>query len=639
MKSNLGYLESIDSGSNYSFGDKMERASAPRSLFDLSHLCTTTLFNAGGVVPLTWFETLPGDDIDINVSSILRVLPQVVPMYSRERLYVYAFWSRYYDLTDIFDVFMRKGYSGDVIEQLPVMNGNGFNNDQTIVPESLGDYLGLPVGATSSELFGAGVSALPFMMYLRIWRDYFCNKNYFINDRVILPDDDSRFRLGKNGQLLSATDNGVTFSFDFASTSYDGLTFDDDSNSVYHFGLFSHLYPSDYFMSALPFTQRGTAPSLKGTIPSNSIGIESAIDFANAIVPEGGDGNVLPIGINRKGQLGIVSAPLSASGNSPFITVAETGQKYHIKGGSSGSTVMDIKFTGDTMIHPNTDVALVDALNKAVVSSSVVGSDLSLGITLNDIRKLAVEQIELEKMARTDGSYFQFGLTFFGEPSKSARDYRPYYIGGTYKNIVFTEVLQTAGSSVGTTDPSSSSPLGAYAGHGITGITDGRLGHVHCDDYGMVMILACIMPDIYYSQGLDKKWTKINQADFYLPERARLGMIPILNQELFYAGNNGTNEGEDRYLWAYQNPFDELRYIPNRICGKIADPNNKSFFPYTQSRKFDRLPNWSREFAQASDVRKDSFFAPSESAYSAQFSFDIRAVRPLPYKPVPAKII
>ena len=129
------------------------------------------------------------------------------------------------------------------------------------------------------------------------------------------------------------------------------------------------------------------------------------------------------------------------------------------------------------------------------------------------------------------------------------------------------------------------------------------------------------------------------ESDKYKPERARLGMQPILNKELFYAGNNGNDVGDDNYLWAYQNPYDWLRYLPNKIHGKIADTTNKSFFPYTQSRKFTQLPNWGRSFSEAKNVRKDYLYAPIEDAYSAQFSMNIRAVRPIPYKATPAQII
>ena len=71
----------FDTGSNYRFGDKMLTADFPRSLFDLSHLVTTTIPNAGLVFPITLWRTLPTDDYDISVRSLLRVLPQVVPLY------------------------------------------------------------------------------------------------------------------------------------------------------------------------------------------------------------------------------------------------------------------------------------------------------------------------------------------------------------------------------------------------------------------------------------------------------------------------------------------------------------------------------------------------------------------------------
>ena len=46
-------------------------------------------------------------------------------------------------------------------------------------------------------------------------------------------------------------------------------------------------------------------------------------------------------------------------------------------------------------------------------------------ITLNSLRELSAQQSILEKMARTDGSYAQFGQTFFGRSSKNALDYKP----------------------------------------------------------------------------------------------------------------------------------------------------------------------------------------------------------------------
>lgn len=597
MNDMLNTLEGFDSGSNYKFGNKMEKASCPRSLFDLSHLNTMTIDNAGLLIPIALMETLPSDDFDINVDCLLRVMPQVVPLYSRQRLFIYGFWSRYSDLWNNWQVFMDKGYTGNVQKSIPVLKTGknaSYASGKTVLPNSLFDYLGCPIGTTLDNMFkatgGANISALPWMMYLRIYRDYFMNKNEWINDRVILPDDDSRFRLDDDGQLLSAKDNSKVFNLACDDTHAEDLSV---SGNNYYMGLLYHDYPDDYFTSALPFTQRGTAPSLPTTLDLSNVGL----DFSQSNFYAYNDGN---------NNLDVYASSSSSATVPLYLPV-----------GTSAT------ITGENNTKWRNQLARGKLTNTTV----------STGILLEDIRRLAVQQIELERLARTDGSYKQFGLSFFGESSKASYDFRPYYIGGTYKNIAFTEVIQNAPAAAGQT------PLGTYAGHGITGISNGRIGHIHCDDYGLIMLVACIMPDVYYSQGLDRVLTDSLQSDKWLPERVKLGMQPIYNKELYYAGNNGSSSGQDNYLWAYQNPFDYLRYMPNKIHGKIADSSNNTFFPYTQSRNFNALPNWGRSFSEAKDVRKSYLFAPTENAYSAQFGINIRAVRPLPYKAIPAEII
>lgn len=593
--------DSFDSGSNYKFGEKMNRPNNPRSLFDLSHTVITTMKNGGILQPVTIFRCLPGDDHEISADVLVRVLPQVVPLYTRQRIKLYAFYSRCSDLWNNWQVFMDKGYTGNVEKNIPHMTENNthIGNESTIsiTPDSLQDCLGLPIGASIDSLLDANISMLPFMMYLRIYRDYFMNKNEWINDRILLPDDDSRFRLDDDGNLLSAKDLNK-----LAKVSFDNsdITYDTDGNLIY--GLLYHEFADDYFTTALPFTQRGTTPKLNYSVDLSNIGI----DFTDSVDTYATGNSYTYVGLeyqNNTNQL------VTGTGNGNTGVVADNNKAEN----------------------------LIKTLNKA----KLLGTNIGLEITLEDIRGLAISQTILETLARTDGSYAQFGLSFFGEISKAAHDYRATFIGATYKNFAFTEVLQTAGSTVPTTEESGNTPLGAYAGHGITGMNNNYIGRIHCDDYGFIMIIACIMPDVLYSQGLDKIWTDSIQEQMYLPDRAKLGLQPIYNKELFYAGNNSSEIGGDDYLWAYQNPFDDYRYMQNKIKGKIADPTNRTFFPYSQSRKFTQLPNWGHSFSVASDdnVRKDYLFAPIEDAYTCQFQFNIRTVRELPYKPIPAKII
>lgn len=251
-------LDSIDSGSNYKFADKLQVANPPRSLFDLSHRNTFTISNAGLLVPVCVMETVPGDSFDLSINSIVRVLPQVVPLMSHQRLYIHAFYSRIGDLWKNANTFMTKGYSGTTEKSIPVLNSNtidssNFDSDGKVLPGSLLDYMGIPIGLTSSQIVRLGVNALPFMMHSRIWRDYFCNKNLYLQNRALLPDDDSDFRLNDDGLIQSYVD------FSYKSSVLTTSRYRD--------------FADDRFTSALPFMQRGTEQSLS---------FDSSFDFSKS---------------------------------------------------------------------------------------------------------------------------------------------------------------------------------------------------------------------------------------------------------------------------------------------------------------------------------------------------------------------
>lgn len=627
----------FDTGTNYGFGDKLVPSNTPRSAFDWSHLIATTIDNAGLVVPLRVYETLPASDYEISVKSLVRVLPQVVPLYSRQRMYVYAFYSRCSDLWAGWQTFIRKGYSGnkelslvtaDACFGVSYMDAGRTNPEFTlgsgVNPCSLGDYFHLPQGAV--HLARANLNAMPFMMYVKIWRDYFLNKNYLLTkgsddlydldtlSECILPDDDSRFRLGDDGNILSFADKGKNWypdiygmynygydsSNNYAYVSSKGMSWQksSDNSDVFVCGLFYHDYPDDYFTSALPWSQRGETPTL-------SLG---SVDFSVSSFPLFVD-DELPSGSLSTDYVALRRGTGVDSGSNTFFSVRGRAASFD-------PTNINSSFT-------------------TWLQSSLSGSTASGSITLEALRDLAVKQTIMEKMAHTDGSYAQFGLTFFGEVSKAAVDYSPTYIGGTYTNLTFSEVLQTSATT-------ENSMLGQYAGHGIGFDNNGYIGKVHSDDWGYIMLCACIMPDVYYSQGLDKLWSRNLQADWYLPERANLGMQPVLNKQIYFqdpdlvdSDNNSVNDN----LWAWQDIYDEYRFQDNIITGKLADKNSKTFYPYTQSRKFTSLPNWGAKFAEASDVRKDYLSAPSENAYSMQYDVNIRAVEPLGYRARPADML
>lgn len=607
-------LEPIDNGSNYPFRDKLLQARQGRSGFNWSHNRIFTLENAGLLLPVFCSEVLPNSDYDISADLLLRVLPQVVPLYSDQKYYLYSFYARYSDLWQSAQTYMTKGYSGNEVLTKPILSDSnvGLPNGMEYVVKSgdIFDCFGFQKGKKLSE-FGE-INALPFMMYEKIYTDYFMNNNLHINDRVRLPNDPSDFRLADDGTVIS-NKNATN---DYPAIKLCQLHYRD--------------YSSDYFTTALPFQQRGEAPTLKfsasvDTLRATSASFNNFYAYSASLGFTGALGNYTPdpatvhfygpgSSVISKGE---VLAKPSTSDSSPLSTYAPDINMQ--------KSIIGMSFPG-VEGKINAGLNLVGTNANDVFLRGVTGA-INGSFTLDQFRNLAVATAELERMARTDGTFAQFGITFFGEKSRNSNDYYVTFVGGTYRSIAFSEVLQMSSSVA-------NSPLGSYAGHGMLS-DNGSLGHLHSDEHGYLMILLSVMPDVYYSQGIPKMFTRLTQAEEFLPDRDKLGLTAIFNKELYVSGNKDA----DNDVFAYQNPFDEYRYKENVVSGKIADSTNRSFFPYTQARLFNSTPTYSESFFCADDVRKDYLAAPTEDAYSGRIRFNIRAVEPLSFTGNPSPVV
>lgn len=580
-------LQSFDTGSKYDFSGRLDRQSVPRSLFNLSHSLSMSFpaNSMGKLVPIFCTDLLPTDKLSVQLDALVRCLPVAKPLYSKQRVTFHLFVADSSSLWQNSEIYYRKGNTGNVVLKKPTLNATclpNVGNDDLVTSDSLLHYLyGFPIGTKIKDYFGK-VTSLPLFMYWKIWVQHYMNRNLYMQNKVNLPDDFSRLRINDDSMLLSALDNG-DYSFDLGEWQW-------------------RDYPDDRFTGAFPFPQRGDAPTLDYNVTLNDL-------------------NVYASDIDK---------PLSVSGwkasNGDFSTVS------YNNGIVSASPIANVTGVGGLNTNANALVSPSPALVRSdLVARSATGENaISLSIYLNDIRRLACAQTELERMARTDGSYAEFGLTFFNKVAYNTRNFDTRFIGGAYKDILYSEVVQTT--------PTDTSPLGNYSGHGIMSLDQNRgyVGDFESSDYGWCMVLMSVMPDVLYSQGLEKCFTRLSQADEYLPDRARLGMQPILNQELYFSGNPTV----DADIFAYDDAFNEYRYKTNRVLGKLSDRNMTDFFQYTQSRYFVTTPTYSQSFATTKDnVRNNYLVAPTECPFTMDVGFNIRGVRPLPYKSKPAQII
>lgn len=569
-----------DTGSNYKFFEGSPKANPPRSMFDESYLNSFTC-KQGELIPCYDELTYMNEDWNFNVEAVCRVVnPPVVPLMSRQRMFFHTFACSFHQLWKNAHIFFDKGRT----------SGQKKTADEMLIPTitlssysrgSLADYLGFNVvGTASSYTF----PALKFMAYLRIVRDYYINQRVHAayleasddtDDALIYafmyPLDDADFRIGSNQwNALVESQSAVDKLF----------------GSVWY-----RDFADDYF------TRSQLSPVYSDDMPSVPIDIDNLNLKVLSTVPT----DIPSSSINLFGSLGVNTSNPNDDSSVSWLT--NTDSRY-----SSNYSYAD---------RAN---KIANAWNNTFGFGTRDGS--VSGITIDAIRNAEAATLILEKMARTDGSYGEFAKCMFGETPKSAYDYKPTYIGGSYQEIVFSQVLNTTSNN-----------QGAISGLGISS-GKGNVGKFHSDDYYYILTLCSIMPDTYYTTGLKKTDTYMTAEDFYLPERSQLGMQAVLNKELY---NDATDIVGNERVFGYQNRYDEMRYRANEVHGKVADLSNVSFSPYIQTRHFQSRPTLSPSFLTTKDnVSTNWLTDETEVPYIVQVANRVSAIRPLPYRAVPA---
>lgn len=179
-----------------------------RNKFSLSHYKLLTC-PMGNLIPLTWYEALPGDTIQHSTSALVRCSPMLSPVMHPVKIRIHHWFVPYRLLWEDWEDFITGGKDGKDASVHPYV----FLSE--VLNGSLADYLGVPVGTFAS---GLQVNALPFRAY-----------NLIFNEHYRDQDLSSEYPVSKEAGYDSTTNKSLLYA----------------------------AWEKDYFTTARPWEQKG----------------------------------------------------------------------------------------------------------------------------------------------------------------------------------------------------------------------------------------------------------------------------------------------------------------------------------------------------------------------------------------------
>ncbi len=250
--------------------------------FNLSHDRKMSL-NMGTLTPTLVMDVLPGDNIKLTSTQMLRFAPMLAPVMHRIDVYQHFFfvpnrlnWSNWED-------FITGGEDGTSDPVFPTIQYNTTNSQIG----TLTDYLGLPIIQDGIATGNVPVSALPFAAYQLIYNEFFRDQNLIPTTTTSLVDGDQPSSVKTTLMQLR-----------------------------------NRAWGHDYFTSALPWTQKGP----EATIP---LGTTADINFQ-------------PLGASAPDvTMKQYDGTIAASGNTVISTNTAQTKNSLINSGNNNDVIMD----------------------------------------------------------------------------------------------------------------------------------------------------------------------------------------------------------------------------------------------------------------------------------------------------------
>lgn len=252
----------------------------------------------------------------------------------------------------------------------------------------------------------------------------------------------------------------------------------------------------------------------------------------------------------------------------------------------------------------------VAAFNKLMTS----GFSAGLGFDAAEFRAMMAQTRIFERLARTGSRYTEYLRANFDTSPADGTLQRAQFLGGVRIPIVTTEVVQTAQDGT--------NPVGTLRGHGITHSGD-QFPTFRAKEFGVLFLLLDVMPQIQYTQGVDREYTYKRRFDFFNPSFQHLSEQEVRNGEVYFAA-----DGKNDDTFAFQAYANELRSSSQKCFGEMRG----TLAYWNQAIVFPERPALNADFIKATNYNS-SFMKPfavvDENPMVIDFGVFGKKIRPM----------
>lgn len=539
----------------------------------------------GIAYPVYFKELVPGDNVHLSLSNIVRSLPMVKPTMGDLDICVNAFYVDYRQVDPNFEDNLSGGETGDVpfTEVIdPAWNEdkdtdtrfNGYQLSMYAKKYSLEDYCGVPIVKDTSEnaFIGDDLKLSPYRMlaYNRCWNYYYRDENVCLNSQ---------------GQPL-----------------YEHDKIGDGRPRLCSFG-----------------NTEGNKFCLMPGSGLKHVWLEK--DYLNAVLPKRSKGGPFAFPISG-------SVPLSISDTDAHSVLGiSTSRTIPDKSWISGYNPETDKYNRFYVDTPNQILETVSAGGLTGKHGNIV-ADLSESVTFtyDEFREIRALQLYAERLNLCGSRYEEFLMSMFSVSPHSDTLREPLWLGGFSQPLVIGEVMQNTETA--------NSPLGNYAGKASSS-TAGHFVDYFSKDYGVLLIICHIRPKVLYTQGIDRQMLKRSRFDYFNPLFAGLSEQEVLRCEAYTApvASADTPSGASDIL-GFNPRYAEMYFDKSTVCGDLRDKQ-----PYwVWSREFGQNAVLNGEFALCKHTEfSDRWAVVDLPPFISEFNFSVDITRPCSAYPLPSK--